>query len=185
MKTFKIQYSPNGGDAGINCCTKNKDASNLFSKTNDCHPIQLEQNDTCYNGQVSCLHYTRSLEAIPQCNLSQRANQVNFHDPYINLELLFNEPALKHLELNNGLFNLENTTVMKEILVGFDERSMQIPGIFLILSFFADFYNQRFKEILSIKPSLGVDGASFESRKLTTALYQKLTVDLVKSVIRK
>lgn len=150
----------------------------------DCRPIKIESNDTCYKGTTDCLHYTKSLESYYQCNISSPSAPINGHDPFINLELLFTEKGLDHLSKNLGLFDINNITVMKDLLVGFDERSMQIPGLMLILSFYAQFYNKMFTEIKQLKPSLGLEATIFEARKITTAIEQKMMVDLVKSVIR-
>jgi hypothetical protein len=189
MKTFKAQHTPHEHEAGFACCSKNNDSmiENVIKVNPHCRPIKVtDSTDSCYAGKTNCLHYMSSLEAYPQCNIEEaHTAPINGHTPFIDFELLFNEKGLKHIDENNGTFDLKNLKIMKEIIIGYDERSMQLPGLFLILANYADFYNKMFGEILSLKPSLGVKGASFEARKLVTALYQKLNVDLVKSVFRK
>lgn len=157
---------------------------NLVTKNQDCRPIKIDGKDSFYNGTTDCLHYAKSIESFDQCNISTTSSPINGHDPFINLELIFNEKAMNHLANNKGLFDINNTQAMKEIFVGFDERSMQIPGLMMVLHFFAQFYNKMFAEIIGLKPSLGIEGSKSEARKITTAIEQKLMVDLVKSVIR-
>jgi hypothetical protein len=150
-----------------------------------CIPITVPNNDGCYAGKTKCLNYIRSFRAFDQWNIQSAPSHVNFHTPYIDLELVYNKKSLKHLEENNGIFDNQNDTKMNEILVGYDARSMQLPGLFLYLSYYLRLHNEIFKEFRRIRPTVPVKTVLFETRKIVTAVFQKISVDLVISVMGK
>jgi hypothetical protein len=148
-----------------------------------CLPINIPSNDPCYAGKTKCLNYVRSFRAFDQWNLQKAPAQVNFHTPFIDLELIYNARSLKHLQDNKGMFDYANDTKMNEILVGYDVRSMQLPGLFLYLSYFIRLHNEIFKEFKRIRPTVANDTVLFETRKIVTAVFQKISVDLIASVM--
>lgn len=146
-------------------------------------PINIPTNDPCYADKTKCLNYVRAFRAFDQWNLQTAPAQVNFHTPYIDCELIYNTNSLKHLEENKGLFDLTNDTKMNEILVGYDVRSMQLPGLFLYLSYYIRLHNEIFKEFQRIRPTVPLTKVLFETRKIVTAVFQKISVDLIISVM--
>ena len=83
------------------------------------------------------------------------------------------------------MFANENDTKMNEILVGYDVRSMQLPGLFLYLSYYLRLHNEVFKEFQKIRPNVPMKTTLFETRKIVTAVFQKISVDLIISVMGK
>jgi Animal haem peroxidase len=139
-------------------------------------PISVPSNDACYGGNVTCLNYIRSFRSFDQCNLSVSPLPVNFHTPWIDLELVYNPLSWEHLLENNGFFDANNTEKMKHVLVGYDARSMQLPGLFLYLMYFVKFHNVV---IPTFKRRFGNEKGLFETRKLVTAVYQRLLFEMV------
>jgi Animal haem peroxidase len=85
---------------------------------------------------------------------------------------------------NGGKFNIANFLQIKEILVGYDERSMQLPGLLIFLNFFTKFHNLIFDELNRFKKTWNVSTISFEAQKITTAAFQKTLLDYFQSVLR-
>lgn len=148
-------------------------------------PIELKSTDPCYAGKLKCLSYVKSFRAFNQCNINEAPSLVNFHTPYIDCELIYNPKSLEHLQQNGGIFDIENTPKMQEILVGFDARSSQLPGLFLYLSFYIRLHNALFIEFMTVNPKMSVTDASFESRRITCAVFQKIVISLIQSVMGK
>lgn len=146
-------------------------------------PIAINDTDSCYRDKAKCLNYIKSFRSFDQCNIASAPSIVNFHTPFIDAELFYNELTLQHLEDNSGLFSVKNDTKMKELLVGYDSRSMQLPGLFLYLMFFARFHNILLREFKALRPTMSIEDATFETRKIVTAIYQKITIELVQSVL--
>lgn len=74
---------------------------------------------------------------------------------------------------------------MTEILVAYDERSMQIPLFLMILTSFARLHNIAFDEVKKSKPLLSTQNLSLIAQQVTTSVYQKLIIDAVTNVMRK
>lgn len=187
MKTKKSQLYGNKRKGGFNCCNP-KDDSNLtnFINVNKyCLPITVRSPDPCYGSSVKNLNYIRSIRSLDNCRLDSTAMPENFHTSVVDFELIYNELSLPHLVANGGKFNLSNFFQIKEILVGYDERSMQLPGLLVILNFFIKFHNSVFDEFKRLNPSMNNSAISFEARKLTTAAFQKSLLDYFMSVLRK
>lgn len=148
-----------------------------------CLPINIPSNDPCYAGKTKCLNYVRSFRAFDQWNLQAAPAQVNFHTPFIDLELIYNKKSMKHLQENKGLFDNANDTKMEEILVDYDVRSMQLPGLFLYLSYYIRLHNEIFKEFKRLRPTVPMNTILFETRKIVTGVFQKISIDLIMSVM--
>ncbi|XP_070502393.1 peroxidase-like [Chironomus tepperi] len=185
MLTLKTQLTPEPIEGGFDCCnpTGNPLLASLIKMNKYCLPITIPSNDQCYAGKTKCLNYIRAFRAFDQWNLQTAPTQVNFHTPYIDLELIYNKKSLEHLLVNNGLFDLANDTKMHDILVGYDVRSMQLPGLFLYLSYYIRLHNEIFKEFTRLRPAVPMNTNLFETRKIVTAVFQKISIDLVVSVM--
>lgn len=109
----------------------------------------------------------------------------NFHTPYLDFELLYNQFTLQHLNDNGGKFDADNSTKMTEILVAFDERSMQIPLFLMILTAYARLHNIAFDQIQQSKPLLSSQALSLIAQQVTTSVYQKIIIDAVTNAMRK
>lgn len=103
----------------------------------------------------------------------------------MDFELIYNNRSIQHLQENNGLFDNANDTKMREILVGYDIRSMQLPGLFLYLSYYIRLHNEIFKEFIRVRPNVPFPSVLSETRKIVTAVFQKIAVDLIISVMGK
>ncbi|CAG9802673.1 unnamed protein product [Chironomus riparius] len=185
MMTLKVQLQPEHHKGGFDCCNSadNPLLANLVKINKYCMPIYIPNNDPCYAGKTKCLNYVRSFRAFDQWNIQSAPSQVNFHTPYIDLELIYHNKSFEHLEENSGLFDIANDTKMNQILVGYDPRSMQLPGLFLYLSYFLRLHNEIFKEFRRIRPTVPASTVLFETRKIVTAVFQKISIDLIISVM--
>jgi Animal haem peroxidase len=188
MKTKKSQLFKDKRGGGFNCCcsSKNLKLADLIRRNKYCMPIEVQNNDPCYQGNVNCLNYIKSIKSSNNCKLDSTPMPTNFHTPYIDAELIYNWLSSKHLSENGGKFDTNNIDKMKEILVGYDDRSSQLSVIFLYLNFFCKFHNLVFDELKKFKGSTMNDAAiSFEARKITTAAYQKVFLDFIVNILRK
>lgn len=156
----------------------------LIKKNIYCSPITTKSNDPCFGNIVNCLTYHESFRSFDNCQIDSSATPTNFHTATIDFELLYNEISIAHLEQNRGIFNIKNFAQMKEIIVGFDERSMQLPGLLVYLHQFVNFHNLVFNELKTFNPSKTVQALGFEARKITTAVFQNIFLDFFKSVLR-
>ncbi|KAG5668187.1 hypothetical protein PVAND_016137 [Polypedilum vanderplanki] len=185
LMTVKTQITNDSEGGGFNCCNDKNDSfiGNLIKKNKYCIPISVKSNDDCYSGKTQCINYIRSFRSFDRCDISNAPSLVNFHTPYIDCELIYNEKTLKHLEENDGFFAFENDTKIIEILVGYDRRSMQLPGLLIYLSFYVRLHNNLVTEFLSVQPKISKASAMFEARRITCAVFQKLAIDLIKTII--
>lgn len=186
LMTKKSQLFPKKMKGGFNCCNPKNDTvlANLISINKYCLPISVKSDDTCYGNKARCLNYIRAMKSLKNCKLDSTALPTNFHTAFIDAELIYNELSLPHLDSNGGKFNVDNPTVMRSILADFDDRSIQLPGLFVYLNLFTRFHNLIFDELKKGKSSLSNQALSFEARKITTALYQKIFIDVLISVLR-
>ena len=58
-----------------------------------------------------------------------------------------------------------------------------MPGLLFVLGAFARFHNSAMNEARRYRSWLALDGLIYAARKPTTAFFQKIMVDAVKSVI--
>lgn len=186
LRSQKSQLGLVGGLPGFNCCNPKNDTflAYLIASNEYCLPIDVASNDPCYANQVWCLNYFKSLKALNNCKLDETAMTINLNTPVMDAELLYNYLSLAHLAENNGKFNLNNFTQIVDILVGYDDRSMQVPGLFLYLNFFAELHNIIFDELKKVYGSLSNERLSFEARKFTVAVYQKIFIDFLSDILR-
>lgn len=187
LLTKKAQLYSNKRNGGFNCCNpeNNSALANFINVNKHCLPIGVKSNDPCFGDKVNCLNYIRSFKSFNNCQLNSTAMLQNFHTPVIDLELIYNNYSQPHLDSNGGKFNVRNFTEMKNILVSYDERSQQLPGLLIYLFFFLDFHNAIFDQLKTTRPSISNTIISFEARKLTTAAFQKNLIDYFNSVLRK
>jgi len=187
LMTKKVQIFDKKREGGYNCCPNptDPDLVNLANINKYCMPINISQNDVDYKGRISCLNYIKSLKTLDNCKTGKTPLPINFHTPYIDCELIYNDGTLEHLKINNGKFAVKNLTAMKDILVGYDDRSQQLPGLFLYLNFYTKIHNLIFDELKKFKTKLNATEVLFETRKLVTGIYQKIFLDYVLSVISK
>jgi hypothetical protein len=73
---------------------------------------------------------------------------------------------------------------MKMILVGYDERSMQLPGLLVFLHFLLNLHNAIVDEFRRVKPTMSVTAAAFEARKITCAVLQNTIQEYFFTVLR-
>lgn len=187
MKTKKCQLFKQKRGGGFSCCNPGNDTklADIIQRNKCCMPIFVGINDPCYKGKVRCLTYLKSMKCLNNCKLDQTPMPTNFHTPYIDAELIYNKLSLAHLAQNGGKFDFNNFNKMKEIIVGYDERSGQLSGLLLWLSFFIKLHNIIFDELKKFKGSnLSNDELSFEARKFTTAAYQKCYIDFIINILR-
>lgn len=186
MKTKKVQLFSEKRDGGFNCINPNNDPvlADLIKKNRYCIPISVKSGDPCYGARVKLLNYIKSLKSLDSCKLELYPASTSFQTSVFDCKLIYNELSLPHLDANGGQFDADNFEKMNEILVGYDERSMQIPGLFLFLNFFVKFHNIVFAELASVHTSLSPQALSFESRKIVCAVFQKIMVDLVLEILR-
>lgn len=172
---------------GFDCCNtqKNPEVADLIKTNKYCLPISIPNKDPCYNSSVRCLNYVRSFRAFDNWDVTKAPAQVNFHTPYIDLDLIYNELSLEHLANNGGLFPLDDNDKLNNIIVGFDFRSMQLPGLFLYLHYFMQLHNEIVKEFKRVKPNNPIETSTFEARKITTAIFQKISLELISSTMGK
>jgi hypothetical protein len=187
MKTKKAQLYGNKRKGGFNCCNLKNDSvlTNFINVNKYCLPISVKPLDPCYGNFVKKLNYIKSIRSLDNCQLDSTAMPENFHTSFVDFELIYNELSLSHLEANGGKFNINNFLQIKEILVGYDERSMQLPGLLIFLNFFTKFHNSVFDEFTRLKKSASISTIMIDARKLTTAAFQKILLDYFISVLRK
>lgn len=187
MKTKKVQLFGEKRKGGFNCVNPKNDSdlANFINVNKNCLPIKTKSNDPCYGNAVKNLNYIRSFRSLDNCQLNSSAMPQNFHSAYMDFELIYNDRSIPHLDANRGKFNINNFLQMKDILVGYDDRSMQLPGLLVFLNFFTKLHNALVDEFKRVKPSMSIASISFEARKLTTAAYQKANLDYFKTVVCK
>jgi hypothetical protein len=189
MKTKKNQLHSDKRKGGFNCCApKNEHPDSKLSKSIksniNCDPISVKSKDSCYANFANCLNYIKSFRSYDNCQINASPNLVNFHNAPIDLELVYNELSLAHLSQNGGKFNVKDFVQMKKILVDYDERSMQLPGLLVVLHSYANFHNAIFDQLKRFKFSSDDATISFEARKITTGVFQHNTLEYFKSVLR-
>lgn len=186
MKTKKYQVYSAKRDGGINCVNSDDDPrlAELISMNKYCIPIPVKKNDTCYRGQQKFLNYLKSIKSLDSCNLDLTPAPTNFETSFIDCKLIYSERSLAHLDTNGGKFDDENFKAMHDIIVGYDERSMQLPGLFLFLNYFVKLHNVIFEELKKLKPKLSSEVLASESRKAVCGIFQKIIIDIVVGVLR-
>jgi hypothetical protein len=188
MKTKKIQLHSDKRKGGFNCCAS-KSAfpdSKLFNSTNNenCNPIDVKSGDPCYGNIVNCLNYISSFRSFDNCQIDKSATHLNFHNAVTDCELIYNELSLPHLEANRGKFAVNDFSQMKKILVDYDERSMQLPGLLVFLHFLLNLHNSIVDEFRKVKPTMSVTAATFEARKITCGVFQNIILEYFFTVLR-
>lgn len=187
VKTKKAQFKPEKTGGGFNCCNPRKDPfiDNLISLNKYCCPILVDSSDKCFGGKSNCLNFIRSLNSmLPECPLDVPPTPTNFETPYLDAQLIYNDESLKHLKLNNGRFDLNDFEAIKSFIVGYDSRSMQLPPLFQYLHYFLIVHNRIFDHLADQHQDRSDEDLSFETRKIVTALYQKIYLDFVKGILR-
>lgn len=188
MLTEKAQVFPEKRKGGFNCCpdSSNPTLMDLVNRNYYCFPIKVRKDDRSYKGNVQCINFIRSLKSLTDCRVDISPLPINFHTPYLDAELIYNQRALDHLASNNGKFNVNNVTTMVNIFAGYDIRSIQLPGLFFYLNLFAKFHNLLIDEFRRLRSLTMTENAiRFEVRKICTGVYQKIFLDYVLSTIRK
>lgn len=187
MKTKKAQLTSSKRFSGFNCCNPRNDSNltNLIEMNDYCWPIIVKNDDPCYGNKVKCLNYIKSMKALNNCKLGETAMPINFHTPVIDAELIYHRSSLEHLQTNGGKFAVDDFTILKELLVGYDDRTSQLPGLFLFLKFFVRIHNIIFDELSRVRKEMSVENRSQLARTITTALYQKTFLDMCVNVLRK
>lgn len=185
MKTKKAQHTTEDVGGGYNCCNPKNDTflAGLIKMNPDCMPVDVPPNDFCFGSSVKSLNYIATFKALDDCKLTANPVSKNFETAFMDLNLIFGEESLKKLGQNGGKFNHDNFNEMKAQIVDYDERSMMLPGIFVHLSLFTRLYNFIFDELRRVKPFLTLTQLIFESRKFTTASYQKTILELMNSIM--
>lgn len=114
-----VKYQTAGGGTGYSCCSGTDPGKiNYNSKNLNCQPIPVAGNDTTYGPKnVTCLNYIRTMLTHQQCQVQQEAQPVNMHTPFLDLEQVYNKPMWDHLNSNGGKFNLNNATLMKQLIL--------------------------------------------------------------------
>lgn len=186
MKTKKAQINSEKRDGGFNCINPKNDPTlaNLIKINKYCIPISVKSDDPCYGNQVKLLNYIKTMKTLDSCKLELYPPSTNFETSFMDCKLIYNEYSLPHLDSNGGKFDANNFEKMKEVLVEYDERTMQIPGLFLYINFFVKLHNQVFDKLANFKPSLNQQKLSFESRKIVCGIFQKIAIDAVVGVLR-
>lgn len=185
FKTKKCQFGTVGHIPGFNCCNMQNDTflAQLIALNQYCYPIDVKANDTCFANQVRCLNYIKSLKSLNNCKLDETTMPINFHSPVFDCELIYNDLTLAHLA-RNGKFDVENFPLMRDMLVGYDDRSMQLPGLFIFLNFFTRLHNLVFDQLKIARITFSNAVLSLEARKITCAIYQKIFLDFLINILR-
>lgn len=187
VKTKKAQVSENATGGGFQCCNPQNDPfiDDLIEMNEYCHPIKVKPTDKCF-GNVGCLNFIQPLNSMrPGCPLDVPPTPINFETPYLDAQLIYGDASLDHLDANSCRFDLSDFSTIKDLIVGYDDRSQQLPPLFQFLHFFFIAHNRiidRFEDIHG--NNIDIDDLCFETQKLVTALYQKVYLDLVKNVLR-
>lgn len=188
METRKAQLTTDKRFPGFQCCNPNNvvNLTNLIAINDYCMPISVKSDDPCFaTGKVKCLNYIKSMKSLNNCKLDSTAMPMNFHTPVIDAELIYHPSSLDHLNINGGKFDIDNFEVLQTLLVGYDQRTMQLPGLFLFVKFFVKLHNILFAELKRVRGSLRTSDLIQIIRQITTALYQKTFLDLLINVLRK
>ena len=185
MKTKKVQLHSDKRKGGFNCCNKKNDSTlaSLIAKNPNCMRINTKSNDPCFGNSENCLNYIRSFRSFDNCQLNKSSLHINFHNAVADFELIYNSRSISHLEKNGGRFNIENFAQMEDILVGYDDRSMQLPGLLIFLHTFLKFHNMVFDEFRKFRPTTSANVLSFEARKVATAVFQNIYLEFFVTVL--
>lgn len=188
VKTKKAQLKQEKAEGGFNCCNPQSDdfIGNLISLNKFCAPIAVDSTDKCFGKQqVKCLNYVKSMTSMqPGCPLDETQTPTNFHNPYLDGQLLYNQYSQEHLDANGGIFNLNDFESIKSIIVEYDDRSQQLPALFQFVHNFYIVHNRFFGVLQKSRPDLSTSRISFETRRIITAIYQKIYLDFISSVLR-
>lgn len=187
MHTRKAQHTTEERGGGYNCCNPNNDTflAGLIKMNPNCMAVNVPSGDFCYGSSIKSLNYIGSLKVLDDCKLTANPLSKNFETAFIDAKLIYNPKSLEILAKNGGKFNVHNIDEMKAQIVDYDMRSMQLPGLFLILNLFTFLHNIIFDNFSVSKPSLNSTQLLFESRKFVTAAFQKVYWDMVINVMRK
>ena len=153
-----LKHTTEKGKPGFNCCKMENDPNheNLIKNNSYCAQIPIDKSsDSCYKDKIDCMHYSKTMHAYENCDLTKPAAPLNFHTPYLDLELIYSAKTIKHLRENEGIFDIENNSTIKHLL-------LKIEGL-----------NVPFT----------LDELIFEARKASTAVSQIVFVHLIQSVV--
>ncbi len=186
-----LKHTTEKGKPGFNCCKMENDPNheNLIKNNSYCAQIPIDKSsDSCYKDKIDCMHYSKTMHAYENCDLTKPAAPLNFHTPYLDLELIYSAKTIKHLRENEGIFDIENNSTIKHLLLEIDERSGQLPGLYFMVTLFTKFHDFFVTEARDFKiegldiPFI-LDELIFEARKATTAVSQIVFVHLIQSVV--
>lgn len=187
LNTKKAQHMTEQRGGGYNCCNPKNDTflAGLIKMNPNCMPVDIPQNDFCYGNTIKSLNYIAAFKVLDECKLTAHPLSKNFETAFIDGNLVYNKQSLDKLNANGGKFNVNNIDEMKAHIVNYDERSMLLPGLFIFLNLFTFFHNIIFDNFKALKPFLNSSQLMFESRKLTTAAFQKVYLDMIIDIMRK
>lgn len=187
IKSKKIQLWPNKGLGGFDCCNFRNDSKLAESlKMNKfCKCVVIKAGDKCYGNKVLGLNFIKTFKTLENCKLEIAPLPRNFHSVFLDSELFYNKAALEHLEKNGGIFQVDNFDLMREIIVSYDDRSMQLPVLFLIQINHYKLHNILVAEMKRVKGFMSNSAIAFEVRKLVVAIAQKTYIDYLRTILRK
>lgn len=188
MRSMKCQTDSRGGGPGMACCNNRNDPLLAESLKNNkyCTCIDVKGGDTCYGNSVPGLPFVKTIKTLHNCRTDELPCILNGNTAFIDAELVYTPDALEYLKNNNGTFDVSKFPDMKKILVDYDERSQQLPGLFLYLNFFIKLHNIVFNELRkSSKGTLTWQQRCFEAQKFVTAIYQKNYMEYLSTILRK
>ena len=187
MDSLKFRLGSEKFTGGLNCCNPRNDSrlQSLIDMNEFCMPINVKANDQCYGNNTKCLNYIKILKSLNNCKLDETALPINFHTPFIDCELIYNPVSQVHLDNNGGKFDTNNITALKQVFLGYDTRSKALPLLFRYLWFFASLHNIIFDELRRVQPNLNISTVALEARKFSCAVYQKIFIDMLATVLCK
>lgn len=186
IRTKKVQLFKDKRSGGFNCCNPKNDStlSNLIRANKYCLPIPVNKDDSCYGNQAAPLNYMKSSKVLNNCKLDLNPTALNWETSFLDCKLLYNPISLKHMAENGGKVRTDDFDVLKSILLGYDPRSGQFSSLFLYLSNYYRLHNFVADELAKSRSSLKAPEFLLEVRKIVCAVYQKLIIELVASILR-
>lgn len=185
VRTKKVQLHKEKRRGGFNCINSKNDPTlaNLTKNNGYCIPISVDKDDPCYGNQVKSLNYVRHFTVLDDCKLSLTPSALNMETSFMDCKLLYNNASLNHMLDNGGRVDVGNFDLMKELLVGYDERSSQFSGLFISFIKFYEYHNLIHTELLKSRSFLSLQDFLLEVRKIVCATYQILIVNLISSFL--
>lgn len=188
IRSKKVQVHKEKRGGGFKCCNPKNDSTlaNLIKLNKYCIQIPVGKDNSCYGNQINCLSYVQSFKVLDNCTLSLNPSVLNWETSFLDCRLLYNNNSLQHMADNGGKVRTDDFEKLKEILVGYDERSMQFSALFLFLSYFYEFHNKVCDELKKNEIAKNLSPADFlkEVRKIVCATFQKILVELIASILR-